>query len=96
VLEAALAGCALVLGDIPSLRESWRGAAELVAPDDDDALAHALRMLACDPARRAALAARSQARARRFAPERMADRTLALYRTLAVRTAHPVHHGAEP
>jgi hypothetical protein len=26
----------------------------------------------------------------------MADRTLALYRTLAVRTAHPVHHGAEP
>ena len=27
VLEAALAGCALVLGDIPSLRENWKDAA---------------------------------------------------------------------
>ncbi|MGZ3457048.1 MAG: glycosyltransferase family 4 protein, partial [Archangium sp.] len=29
-LEAALAGCALVLGDIPSLREVWEGAAVFV------------------------------------------------------------------
>ena len=30
VLEAALSGCALVLGDIPSLRELWSGAAVFV------------------------------------------------------------------
>ena len=33
VLEAALSGCALVLGDIPTLRELWEGAAAFVAPD---------------------------------------------------------------
>ncbi len=96
VLEAALAGCALVLGDIPSLRESWGGAAELVPPGDDDALAHALCALARDPARRAGLATRSRSRALRFAPERMAERTLALYRTLAARAAHPARPGAAP
>ncbi|HEX2494254.1 MAG TPA: glycosyltransferase family 4 protein, partial [Steroidobacter sp.] len=34
VLEAALAGCALVLADLPSLRELWSGAA-LFAPAND-------------------------------------------------------------
>jgi glycogen synthase len=38
VLEAALAGCALVLGDIDSLREQWDGAARFVAPGDAAAL----------------------------------------------------------
>lgn len=83
VLEAALAGCALVLGDVPSLRENWDGAAELVAPDDDDALADRLLAVARDPDRRAALAARARERALRLTPERMADRYLALYRSLA-------------
>ncbi len=32
VLEAALSGCALVLGDIPSLRENWDGAADFAEP----------------------------------------------------------------
>ena len=31
-LEAALSGCALVLGDIPSLREIWGDAALFVPP----------------------------------------------------------------
>ncbi len=35
ILEAALSGCALVLGDIPSLRENWDGAAVFVPPNDD-------------------------------------------------------------
>src|SRR5205085_10355716 len=34
VLEAARSGCALVLGDIESLRENWDGAAIFVSPDD--------------------------------------------------------------
>lgn len=87
VLEAALAGCALVLGDIPSLRESWAGAAAFVPPDEGDALAAALGALARDPARRAILAGRARARARRFGPDKMAERTLALYRALMARAA---------
>jgi glycogen synthase len=42
ILEAARAGCALVLGDIPSLRELWDGAARFVDPGDPDALRAAL------------------------------------------------------
>ena len=38
VLEAALAGCALVLGDIDSLHEQWNGAALFVVPGDSAAL----------------------------------------------------------
>ncbi len=87
VLEAALAGCALVLGDIPSLRETWAGAAAFVAPGEEDALAAALGALARDPARRALLGGRARARARRLSPDRMAERTLALYRALAARAA---------
>ena len=37
-LEVAMAGCTLVLGDIPSLRETWDGAAAFVDPDDYDEL----------------------------------------------------------
>jgi glycogen(starch) synthase len=88
VLEAALAGCALVLGDIASLRETWEGAAVFVPPGDDDALAAAIEALARDPGGRAALAERGRARARRFSPERMAQAYLALYEALAARGAH--------
>ena len=37
--EAAAAGCGLVLGDIPSSRESWDGVAVFVPPEDRLALA---------------------------------------------------------
>ena len=62
-LEAALAGCALVLGDIPSLREVWGDAALYVRPDDPDALRQAIAALAGDRRRRDA-----SARRRRGAP----------------------------
>lgn len=81
-LEAALAGCALVLGDIPSLREVWADAACFVSPDDDEALAAALEGLIADGARRAALAARARDRALTFTPQRMAQGYMALYRDL--------------
>ena len=71
-LEAGLAGCALVLGDIPSLREVWGDAALYVDPEDDDALAAALTRLAEEPALRDDLAARAQERAALYTPERMA------------------------
>jgi glycosyltransferase involved in cell wall biosynthesis len=82
VLEAALSGCALVLGDIGSLRELWDGAAEFVPPDDDAALAGRITALARDAPRRGALAARARARARAFTPARMAAGYLALYGAL--------------
>ena len=41
-LEAGLSGCALVLGDIPSLREVWGETACFVPPDDRDAVIEVL------------------------------------------------------
>jgi glycogen synthase len=66
ILEAAAAGCALVLGDIPSLRENWDGAAVFVAPDDQEGLASALRALIGDPERRSTLADLARRRSRHF------------------------------
>jgi glycosyltransferase involved in cell wall biosynthesis len=83
VLEAALAGCALVLSDIPSLRELWHDAALFAPPDDDGALAAALTSLMTDAPLRATLARRAQRRARRYSSERMVRRYLDLYRALA-------------
>ena len=48
ILEAALAGCALVLGDIPSLRENWEGRASFVDPNNPDELRDVLRSLIGD------------------------------------------------
>jgi glycosyltransferase involved in cell wall biosynthesis len=81
-LEAAFAGCALVLGDIPSLREVWGDAAAFVPPDDAEALRATLTALADDGARRQALAERAQGRARRYTPRAMADGYFDAYRGL--------------
>jgi glycosyltransferase involved in cell wall biosynthesis len=79
VLEAARSGCALVLGDIRSLRENWDGAAAFVAPDNRRALAAALAELIEDDGRRERLAAAAAARAARFTVERMAAGYLETY-----------------
>lgn len=81
-LEAALAGCALVLGDIPSLREVWGDAALFVPPRDARALAAALGRVMSDAALRGQCARRARARAEALTPERMARRHLALYHDL--------------
>lgn len=82
VLEAALCGAALVLGDIPSLRELWDGAALFVPPDDAGALTSTLTALTEDPALRAWLAQRARVRAGRFEPVRFGAEYVALYREL--------------
>jgi glycosyltransferase involved in cell wall biosynthesis len=79
VLEAARAGCALVLGDIPSLRENWDGAAVFVNPDDRPELAATLRALIASPGRRASLADRARVRSQRFGVEEMADAYMDAY-----------------
>ena len=84
ILEAGLAGCSLVVGDIPSLREVWGNAASFVAPDDPGALAATLDRLIGDPTRRRALAARSLIRALELTPDRMAEEYLRAYHDLAL------------
>ena len=71
-LEAALSGCALLLGDIPTLREVWGDAAVFVSPDDHAALAAALNSLIDDATRRTDFARRARQRATEFSPARMA------------------------
>jgi glycosyltransferase involved in cell wall biosynthesis len=78
-LEAGGAGCALVLGDIESLREVWGDAATFVEPKDDAALVTALQRLIADAPLRERLAAAAQDRARELTPERMGDAYLDLY-----------------
>jgi glycogen(starch) synthase len=82
-LEAARAGCALVLGDIPSQREIWHNAAVFVAPDDTRALAAAIQALIDDPGRCAEMGRRARRRAARFSAARMASSYHDLYRRLA-------------
>jgi len=87
VLEAALSGCALVLGDVPSLREVWGAAARYVPPEDTQALHRALQELITDPGERARLAQAAQARAQRYTADAMCERYLACYAELAPRFA---------
>ena len=76
VLEAAQAGCALVLSDIPTFRELWGDAALFVPPHDDRALAAAVLRLLGDRADRAERAALSTRRAARYTVDAMADATV--------------------
>ncbi|MCU1504739.1 MAG: glycosyl transferase family 1 [Ilumatobacteraceae bacterium] len=80
VLEAAMSGCALVLGDIASLREVWADAATYVAPDDLAALAQALTDLIHDPVRCAQRGAAAREHARRYTATRMAAGYAEVYR----------------
>lgn len=87
-LEAAQAGCVLVLGDIPSLREVW-GEAALYVPDDDRALEQTLLGLIASPAHRAWLASHARRRAAHYLPGTMASRYRALYLELVCRRRRP-------
>jgi glycosyltransferase involved in cell wall biosynthesis len=81
-LEAGLSGCALVLGDIPSLREVWGDAALFVAPDQPAGLEAALQTLIRNAPFRDWLAKRARERALQYTPERMARAYMALYTQL--------------
>jgi len=82
VVEAALAGCALVLSRLDSLVEVWGGSAYYVPPGEPCALASALDRLASDASLRRAFAASARSRALALTPARMADAYHALYREL--------------
>jgi glycogen(starch) synthase len=72
ILEAALSGCALVIGDIPSLREIWRDAAVFVPPRDPAAIARMVNEIIANDSFRRELGQRAQKRAEAFTVDRMA------------------------
>lgn len=85
VLEAALAGCALVLADIPTFRELWDGAATFVDVDDAAGFAEAVEASLGDPAARLRHGDLARRRAGRFTPHRMAAGMAAIYDRLGDR-----------
>ncbi len=88
ILEAALSRCALVLNDIPSLREIWGQAAVYFRTNDSDSLGEAVRILSTDLQLRRNFANRAFQRAREcFNAHRMTDNYIQLYRSLVVRKA---------
>lgn len=95
VPEAALAGCALVLGDTAALRELWSGAALFVPPDDPVEIKEGLRTLAEDRRLREAMGVAARRRALRQPARAMAESYLAAYRDLAASRA-PNQFAATP
>lgn len=87
VLEAAQAGCPLVLSDIPTFRELWDGAAAFVPPRDAEAMADVLDTLAQDPQQRAQLGRAAENRAGRYTVQAMCAATLEIYRSVLARGA---------
>jgi len=83
VLEAAAAGCPLVLSDIPTFRELWEGVAIFVDPMDDQGFARAVTSIVGDDFLRTQMGTAAKERAKRFTPEAMAARMADIYRRLA-------------
>ena len=83
VLEAAQAGCALILSDIPTHREIWNGAAILLPPRESSAFASAISDLISDPGERQQLGELARARAQHYTPERTARGMANIYARFA-------------
>ena len=82
VLEAALHGCALVLSDVPTLRELWDGAALFASPHNASELRAQLWWLIENPKERASLGRAARERAAEFQPASMAAAYHSLYSDL--------------
>lgn len=85
VLEAAQAGCALVLSDRPGFRELWDDAALFVDANDEHAIAAAVDRLIADRTLRAELGKAAQSRAARFTPAATATAMQQVYNELCAR-----------
>ncbi len=85
-VEAALAGCCLVLSDIPSYRAIWADCAAYFDPTNSHALSGEVEAMLGDEDARAAMAERAARRARElYSAERMTAAYMALYQRLAHR-----------
>jgi phosphatidyl-myo-inositol alpha-mannosyltransferase len=94
--EAFAAGVPVVASEIPGYRDVARDGRDgvLVPPGDPLALAHALRALALDPARRATMAASARARAERFSWRHVAAEVVEVYEQ-AIAVATPAAAGVD-
>jgi len=90
VLEAASAGCPLILADIPTFRELWDGVAIFVPPRDERGFTTAISALVGDDFERAVLGKAAADRAARFTPDAMAAQMASLYRGLLPAVRGPV------
>lgn len=90
VLEAASAGCALILSDIPTYRELWDEVAIFIDPRDEDGFARAIGDLVGDDFERAVLGRAARERAARYTPDAMAAQMANLYRRLLPAVRGPV------
>jgi glycogen synthase len=82
ILEAAFAGCALVLGDVASLREHWSGVAHFVHPDRAAELRSVVHALIEAPELRKSMGCRARSHAQRFVPQAHATAYERLYRDM--------------
>jgi glycosyltransferase involved in cell wall biosynthesis len=78
-LEAALSGCVLITGDIPTMHEIWDDAAVYVDPDNDIQIAFEINRIMEDQEFRQYMGAKAQARAARYTLENMLREYVALY-----------------
>jgi glycogen(starch) synthase len=79
VLEAALSGCALVLGNIDSLKEIWNDSAVYVNTNDANALAETINELMENDALRNYYAQAAMRRAKKCSTAAMAESYLQVY-----------------
>ncbi len=86
ILEAALCRCALVLSDLPSLREIWNNAAIFVEANNKDEWSTAINRLSADKIALRKLAERARRRALGFSMERMCKRYAELYAAMCQKT----------
>jgi glycosyltransferase involved in cell wall biosynthesis len=82
ILEAARAGCALVLGDIPSLREIWENDAIFIDPNDAVQIRNSIQELINNEPLRNEYANRAKKRAQKYTAEKMAQNYLGVYESL--------------
>ena len=90
VLEAAAAGCALILSDIPTFRELWDHCAVFVPPRDKEGFARAVAELVGDDFERAVIGHAAKDRAGRYTPDAMAAQMVTIYRSLLPVVRRPV------
>jgi glycosyltransferase involved in cell wall biosynthesis len=90
VLEAAAAGCPLILSDIPTFRELWDGVATFIPPNDEQGFVRAISALVGDDFERSVQGRATAERAARFTPDAMAAQMATLYRGLLPAVRRPV------
>lgn len=89
VLEAARAGCALILSATSTFRELWDGAALFFDPQEHGALAAALQKLCADPGARIRLQRAAAKRSATYSLGRMAAQYQEVYASLMAERVVP-------